>query len=241
LTVLGSSGGYPGPGSACSGYLVEGVDTRVWIDAGSGTLSRLLGQCSLADLTGLVISHLHADHWTDLPLAIHTLRFAIERDEPLPVHGPPNWLETMGVVAKWALEDEAVFVPHELRERERVEIGALQIEPILVHHSDPNTFGLRITDGAAILAYSADTGACNGLDELARDADLLVCEAGTPEEMETHLTARQAGEVARRAGAGRLLVTHLPPEADREKTLRAAQEAFGGQADLAVEGRTLEL
>ena len=65
LTVLGSSGGYPAPGSACSGYLLEDADTRLWIDAGSGTFARLLEHCAPNELSAVLISHLHADHWTD--------------------------------------------------------------------------------------------------------------------------------------------------------------------------------
>ena len=110
LTVLGSSGGYPAPGSACSGYLLEDADTRLWIDAGSGTFARLLEHCTPDRLSAVLISHLHADHWTDLIVGLHTLRFAFERDEPLPVYGPEGWTETMGVVAEWAREEEPAFV-----------------------------------------------------------------------------------------------------------------------------------
>src|SRR5262245_34000632 len=88
LTVLGSSGGYPAPGSACSGYLVEDGDSRLWVDAGSGTFARLLEHCSPDELSAVLISHLHADHWTDLIVGLHALQFAFKRDEPLPVYGP---------------------------------------------------------------------------------------------------------------------------------------------------------
>ena len=56
LTVLGSSGGYPAPGSACSGYLLEDADTRLWIDAGSGTFARLLEHCTPDRLSAVLAS-----------------------------------------------------------------------------------------------------------------------------------------------------------------------------------------
>ena len=147
LTVLGSSGGYPAPGSACSGYLLEDADTRLWIDAGSGTFARLLEHCTPDRLSAVLISHLHADHWTDLIVGLHTLRFAFERDEPLPVYGPEGWTETMGVVAEWAREEEPAFVAHELRDRETIEAGSLSIEAIEVEHIDDiDTFGFRISN-----------------------------------------------------------------------------------------------
>lgn len=242
VTVLGSSGGYPAPGTACSGYLVEADETRLWVDAGSGTFSRLLALCPLPELTAALVTHLHADHWTDLPLAIHTLRFAVDLP-PLPIYGPPGWTETMGIVAEWAREEDAVFEAREIREGETIEVGALKIEPIRVLHSDQETFGLRIAAGGTTVAYTADTGPCDALEELARDADLLICEAGAPEGVnsEMHLSGRQAGEVAARAGAKSLLLTHLRPEADREQVLADARTAFSGPVELATEGHSLGL
>src|SRR5262245_13531284 len=136
LTVLGSSGGYPAPGSACSGYLVEDGDSRLWVDAGSGTFARLLEHCSPDELSAVLISHLHADHWTDLIVGLHALQFAFKRDEPLPVYGPAGWTETMGVVADWAREDPPAFFALELRDREMIAAGSLTIVPIEVEHSD---------------------------------------------------------------------------------------------------------
>jgi ribonuclease BN (tRNA processing enzyme) len=190
-----------------------------------------------------VISHLHADHWTDLPLAIHTLRFAVERESPLPVYGPPGWIETMGIVAEWAREPDPVFSPHELREREALDLGGISVEPIRVEHSDLETYGLRIGDGAATVAYSADSGPTHALDALARDADLLICEAGAPEgeHSELHLTGGQAGEIAARAGVRRLLLTHLRPEADPDQAVAEARATFSGPVELATEGHSLGL
>jgi ribonuclease BN (tRNA processing enzyme) len=244
LIVLGSSGGYPAPGSACSGYLVEDGDTRVWVDAGSGTFARLLGHCSPLELSAVLISHLHVDHWSDLPLALHTFHFAFERDAPLPVYGPSKWPEAMGVVAEWAREDGAPFLVGELREGETIQIGPLSVRPVRVEHSgDVDTFGFRITNGSATLAYSADSGPNGALQALARDADLFVCEAGAPGEVEMHmhLNGRQAGEIASRAGARRLLVTHLAPGTDAAQTVAQAEAAFGGPVAVATDGSTFDV
>lgn len=244
LTVLGSSGGYPAPGSACSGYLVEEGETRLWVDAGSGTFSRLLERCSPTELTAALISHLHADHWTDLIIALHTLRFAFERETPLPVYGPPGWMETMGVVGEWAHEEEPVFVPRELRDRETIEAGSLSVEPVCVEHADDvDTFGFRITNGATTLAYSADSGPNGALGAVAREADLFVCEAGAPGDVETHthLTGFQSGQIAARARARRLLITHLAPGTDSAETLALASSAFDGPVELAAQGLSIEL
>ncbi len=65
------------------------------------------------------------------------------------------------------------------------------------------------------VAVVMDTRPCDAAVELARGADLLLCEATFLEsEVELaieagHMTARQAATVAREAGVGRLVLTHL--------------------------------
>jgi ribonuclease BN (tRNA processing enzyme) len=103
------------------------------------------------------------------------------------------------------------------------------------------TFGFRFSYRGRSLAYSADTGESDALAGLARGADLLLCEAsfltgpGLPRDL--HLTARQAAEQAARAGAARLVLTHLVPWNDQRRTLEEASEVrFGGEVALAASG-----
>jgi len=90
------------------------------------------------------------------------------------------------------------------------------------------------------IAYLTDMGCTDSnlsrAVELARGADLLICEAAFLHEDEAlarerhHLTARQAGELARAAGARRLAPFHFSPRyGGRERELfDEAAEAFGG-------------
>ena len=89
------------------------------------------------------------------------------------------------------------------------------------------------------LAYLTDIGATDdNLDraaKLVQGADLLICEAAFLHADETlarerlHLTARQAGELARAAGAHKLAPFHFSPRySGREQELVAeAATAFG--------------
>src|SRR5581483_6603425 len=98
------------------------------------------------------------------------------------------------------------------------------------HYSMP-TCGLRITDGRATLAYSADSGPSDVLVALARDADLFLCEAtladgvdeGTPRG---HLSAAEAVAAYRASGAARLLLTHRPVELPRPAGVEVATEGL---------------
>ena len=108
-----------------------------------------------------------------------------------------------------------------------------------VNHPVP-TSAVRITYGDRTLVYSADTGESPELVSLAHGADVFLCEAtfGPDEEYvpDLHLTARQAGEHAAKAGVDRLVVTHVPPWVSREAQAHEAAEAFSGTVELAQPG-----
>jgi ribonuclease BN (tRNA processing enzyme) len=107
------------------------------------------------------------------------------------------------------------------------------------------TFAFRFEHGGHTLTYSGDTGESPTLVELARSADVLLCEAGFPDLPDLppnlHLCGRQAGQHAARAGAGRLVLTHLAPDIDPARSLAAAAGAFGGAVSLAAPGQVLDL
>ena len=94
-----------------------------------------------------------------------------------------------------------------------------------MNHPVP-TYAVRLTAGGSTLVYSADTGECDALVELARGADVLLCEASVgPDEQQVpnlHLTGGQAGEHAKRAGVDRLIVTHVPPWGSRDVAVAEA-------------------
>ena len=105
------------------------------------------------------------------------------------------------------------------------------------------TFGFRVEHAGWRLAYSGDTGESDALVRLAEGADLLLCEAsfldGPHNPPNLHLTARQAAEHAARAGVGQLLLTHLVPWNDRDRTLAEASQAYRGPLSLATSGLVL--
>ena len=164
LTVLGCCGTYPSAGRACSGYLLEAESGgRVWVDAGAGTLANLLYRTELSALDAIWISHLHADHLSDLALAGHALCFGPEPSRPVPVFGPPGLAEHLQATmpAEVPGVPELAFEVHELHDGERVKFGQLDLEAVATEHGIP-TFGLRAAADGTTIAYSADTGPCDG-------------------------------------------------------------------------------
>ena len=249
LKVLGAGPAWPNPGGACSGYLVSSGEDHVLLESGFGIVGRLREALPLDQLRAVVISHLHADHFMDLVPLRYGLKYGRLRSDPrLPLYAPPGATEFFARLGKALDGDEGFFdATYRLQEYspgELVEVGALAFNFRRVKHYIPS-YGMRIESGR-LLAYSADAAPCPAVAELARGADLFLCEAAIngPEDDDPnpasrgHMTALEAAELAREAGAARLLLTHYRWDSIRDEVLRSAREAFGGPTEFAREGQS---
>jgi ribonuclease BN (tRNA processing enzyme) len=246
LTVIGCSGSFPGPDSPGSCYLVEAGGFRLLLDLGNGALGALQRYCGLYDVDAICLSHLHADHCLDLCSYTVARRYAPGGARPpIPVYAPAGAADR--ITRAYSLEPgpevRAAFDFVTLKPGSRG-IGPFQVTTEHVNHP-VETFGFRLEHAGRCLTYSADTGESPALVALARDADLLLCEASFLEgprlPPDVHLTGRQAGEHAARAEARRLLLTHLVPWNDPELSLAEASGAFAGPVTLAASGQVVEL
>ncbi len=246
LRVVGCSGSVPGPDNPASCYLIEQDDVRLVLDMGNGAFGALQRYVDPNDVDAVLLTHLHADHYLDLcPYAVYR-RHGIEGRMPkLPVLGPAETPERLG--AAYGDPDPArlgqIFSFGDLAAGEW-EIGPFRVTARRVKHPVP-AYALRIETDDAALTYSGDTGVCDALVELARGSDLLLAEATFESDKDNpagiHLTGREAGEHAARAKVGRLLLTHLPPWADRVKTLGEACAAYPGLTEMAVAGAAYDV
>jgi ribonuclease BN (tRNA processing enzyme) len=261
LTVLGCSGSGPGPISPASGYLVTAGDTRLTLDLGNGTFGRLQRQLDPWLLDAVVFSHLHPDHCADFTaLVVHRRYQPNPPFDPasrlLPVYAPAEaptrfanaYAPSAEELASTDLTDTFAF--HPLDDGMAAEVGEVRLRAGAVDHLC-EAYALRVEHAGVSLVYSGDTGPCTGLVELARGADVLLCEATWPHtgvwgpggEPPTgvHLSGRQAGEHAAAAGVGLLLLTHVPAWFDGEKLLAEAKEAFDGLVELVEPDASYEI
>jgi ribonuclease BN (tRNA processing enzyme) len=237
LTVLGCDGTYAGPGGACSGYLVSSDTTRVWLDAGPGTLSRVQRHVALADVSAVVISHEHPDHSGELPVLRNALRFL------LGVSGLPvlTTAPTRQLVDQLTGGASPTFRWDVVADGDERRVGDLRLRFVQTDHP-VETLAVRIDHRSGSLAYSADTGsALEGarLDPDGTGVDLLLVEASMgadEEDVVQHLSAGQAAKLAIAAGARKVLVTHVVPgtEPEARRAEVAAALIAGGSAAEAI-------
>ncbi|MGH9185334.1 MAG: MBL fold metallo-hydrolase [Acidimicrobiales bacterium] len=234
LTVLGCSGGYAGPGNACSGYLVDDGVTHVWVDCGPGTLANLQQHIGLEDIDALVLSHDHPDHWLELPVLRNALKYGSGR-EGLPVYGTAATLAKL----EHLVDELAPTVDwHTVDDGDRFAVADLAFRCSRTDHPVP-TLALRVEAvGNPALLYTADTGSAWSPAPLGGGIGLALVEATLSADQEddgahVHLSGRQAGVLARQAGAARLLLTHLWPTSDPDERRHEAEATFGGPVEVA--------
>jgi ribonuclease BN (tRNA processing enzyme) len=236
VTPLGTCGSYPGPGGACSGYLVRGEGTTVWVDAGNGTMANLQHHTDLPDIDAVVLSHEHPDHWADIEGFRVACAYVIGRRD-VPLYAPRSLRRVLsGNVKK-------VFDWHDVADSDEARIGGLGFRFSRTDHG-PETLAMRIDGGGRSLAYSADTGPRWSFTRLGPGIDAALCEATFTAPFEgasRHLSGRQAAHLAGDADVGRLLLTHFWPTLSTDEIVAEAAAEFGGTVEAAATNKEYEV
>ena len=233
LIVLGASGTWPNADTATSGYLVRHEGFNLWMDAGTGTLANLQQHIDIPDLDAIVISHEHPDHFVDLYPAFYAWHYGELGQPGLPVYVPTDFSQRLAdlVSIDSQVAMRSAFAFTEVAPGEAFEVGPFRIKTEPMAHLGLPALGFRVAVDGQVLAYTGDTGPTHHVEVLARDADLLPF----------HMSSRQAAIHAHDAGVGKLVLTHIWPSLDHEKSKAQAAEEYAGPIDAAVEGMRFEI
>lgn len=250
LTVVGCAGSFPGPDSACSSYLIEAEGFTFLLDFGSGSLGALQRHIDPYEIDAILLSHLHADHIMDACPYVVMRRYAPGAPFPqVPLYGPQGTEARLAAAYGGAGESGCPSLTDVYDFRTltagRFEIGPFTITTDVVAHP-VETYGVRIEHDGRSLVYSSDTGTCEPLRKLAEHSDVFLCEAsyleGRPNPQGVHMTGREAAECATKAGASRLLLTHLVRRwGSPEQTMAEATSAYAGPIEIVQAGSVYEI
>ncbi len=185
--------------------LLRHDDQRVVVDIGSGALQKLCGHGAS-------------------PFEIDALLFALhvpgyQRDRPLDIYASEEsfaLLEKLrGAYGDWLNAPESNVTFHTLKVGDHRDICGLALDVHPVDHAD-SSIGYRFTSSSGfVVAIPGDSGPCEGLTELCRDADIAVIECTMPDVMPIagHMNPTTLAELVRASGLKHLLVTHRYPAA----------------------------
>ncbi len=271
ITVLGSSGSYAGPANPCTGYLVSTEGAHVLLDCGPGTLGPLQRAVDLADLSAVVLTHCHPDHWLELPVLRNVFRYFRPRSE-VPLYGTAETKAMDDALShstgnaddkdadstapggsaadgqdpdsNSARRRHEPFDWHVIDEGARITIGDQRWSFSRTDHP-VETLAARVDSAGRSAAYTSDTGPAWGVAALGHGIDLVLHDASHLQDLEgrgiPHCSAREAGERAAAAGVKRLVVTHLVPGSDPAAHCAEAAAAYGKPTDVALPGDVFAL
>ena len=243
VTLLGTGTAIPEADRFPSSALIKTDEQTVLVDIGPGILRRMAqAGLPLEDLDTVLITHFHTDHTADLPALLFALRSPrYKHRPPLHIYGPPGlqqFLQHLTAAWPWVDPEQAEY---HLMVRELApgpfEMGEMRVTAVAVEHT-ANSMGYRIEAEGGVAAFSGDADECPGLLELAKDADLFVCDCAFPDGSYTagHLTPSRAGRVAAEANCRKLVLTHFYPECAGQDLAGGARSgegwAFGGDVVL---------
>ncbi len=272
IVLLGTGSPLPDPNRAGPATLLKIPELEhVLIDAGRGCVMRLAAAGSVPSLlAGVLITHLHSDHLTDLNDVITTHWIMAPEGTPLRIWGPVGTAEIvehtlaalrLDVAYRLAHHDDLTWEPNvevtEVAAGDRFTVGTSTVTVHETNHAPVEpTIGYRLEHGHYVVALAGDTIPCAGLDELCADADAYVQTVIRDDLVKTvpnqrmqdildyHSTVEQAAQTAARNSVGRLVMTHMvpPPQPEQYDEWSAiAEEHFDGVIVIGDDLTTVDL
>ena len=252
LIILGSGTSVPHPQRASPSIALFIDDQFLLMDIGPGTLRQLaIAGLTFQDIDYVCISHFHPDHTADLIHFLFATRYPpiLRTRKSFTIIAPETFNQFLTLLKRpygnWLELPDGLMKIEELNtgDKDKKEFDTFTIVSAPVNHT-PHSLGFRIEDGSGkIIVYSGDTGYCEEIVDLARDADLLILESSFPDGqgIEGHLTPSQAGDIATRSGVKRLLLTHFYPECLKSDIETQCRKTYQGELILATDLMSLAL
>jgi ribonuclease BN (tRNA processing enzyme) len=262
LITVGTAGGpSPRPARAQSANLLVVNGTPYLIDAGDGTTRRLAKmRFNFRTLGTIFITHGHNDHTGGLGMLLSAEWTAL-RTAPIHVYGPPGTealitatIGYFGLDAEIRISDgsrtvpiEKVFFGHDVgaglvHQDANIKVTAVENTHFHHHPGSPaygrhKSYSYRFETPDRVIVFTGDTGPSDAVTALAKDADILVTEVVSVDDVkevavrqgrwqamtareqteyirhmeEEHLTPQQIGAMAARAGVKTVILSHLTP------------------------------
>lgn len=217
LQFIGCGDAFGSGGRANTCFHVTGARTNFLFDCGASSFPALkTHHVDRLKIDTILITHFHADHFGGIPFFILDAQFIARRTQPLLIAGPPGLAQWYRRVMTTAFPGER-DLPFELTLRElaigeRQDVGGLTVTPFGVSHDDRAgpCLGYRVEAEDKVVSYSGDTEWVDALTEVARGADLFVCECYMFErETPTHMSYATLRPRLGTMGAKRIVLTHM--------------------------------
>jgi ribonuclease BN (tRNA processing enzyme) len=242
VLFLGTGDAFCNGGRLHTCFHIAADGYQALIDCGATTIAVMRHlQMDIAAIDAILVSHLHGDHFGGIPFLLMDACFNAPRTKLLTIVGPSGTrlrvMDTLGCLYPGApAKVESLLLRFiEFKDRESLAVGPLGVLPVaVVHPSGSTAYGLRVSIGGRVVGYSGDTAGTPALGEIARDADLFICECtGYDGPVPSHLHYTELRANLPDLKARRTILTHLGA-----KTLAHLDSL---QVEVAEDGQTITL
>lgn len=250
VTVLGSGTGWVRLDRNSPGYLVEVDNFSLLLDLGAGVLKQFLklGK-KLEDISSIFISHFHPDHVVDLISFLFAMKYNLgyKKTSPVTLYVAEDFIEfykLLNTAFKNWLEPQEGLLNIQLLpkiKKYKFSIGPFEAYTSPVKHN-PESLAIRLEYKNKSLVYSGDTGYCEELIELAKEADLLIVECSNSKNLyvEHHLSPEDIALISKKAKVRQIIFSHFYPHSENiDKEF--LKENFKEKVILAEDLMTIEL
>ncbi len=218
---LGTNGLYPDENNPTSGYLLSAGDKKFLIDVGSGVFSKLKNIVKIEELDGVIVTHYHFDHVSDIGVLSYYLQ---TRNRKLKVYAPNDGSEFQNLIKNSPFFD---FIP--INESEPLVFDDLKIEFYKTNHP-VLTYGVVVFYSGKKFTYTSDGNICDNLYKMLENSDLAVIDCGFLfADWSTYkplLSAEHVGLIAKKCGVKRALISHFKPTISKEELITEAKSAY---------------
>ncbi len=252
VTILGSGTCVPSlKRSSCSVLMQIGA-SRLLFDSGPGTMRRLLeAKTTIFDITHLFYSHFHPDHSAEFVPFLFATKYpdGSLRKIPLTVAGGRGLLyfyeRLKSVYGQWIelAPDLMEIIEFDNKNADTITFEDFTVNTAPVQHIKESIAFRVISSDGFTAVYTGDTDYTETIIDLAKDADLLICECALPDKLkvEGHLTPSLAGDLATKAGVRKLVLTHFYPQCEEEDIEAECRQTYSGPIVLAEDLMEIEI
>ena len=221
VRFVGSGDSFGSGGRFQTCIVVDGPGVRFAIDFGASSLIALAQQGIHPNtLDAILLTHLHGDHCGGVPFLLIDAMLAAKRERPLIVAGPPGTQAHLATLREALFPGSAIMAPKFPIECREMTVGVanrvldLVVTPLFARHTaETNPTALRVEVGDRVIAYTGDTEWTDEVARIAEGADLLIAECYYyAKPIKWHLNYPAVAEHVRRAGAKRVILTHMSAE-----------------------------
>ncbi len=236
ITILGSGTSVPSLKRHSAGILIQNNGINSLVDCGYGTLHQLLRLgIDYHGIDRIYFTHIHPDHMFDLVALLFATRYPLDpREKALEIVAGPgfreffdglmsayrNWLTPTTYEVRIIEQDEAT------KEYDGLNVTTRKVKHMAISR------GYRFVDEQGkVAAISGDTDTCDGMVELGKNADLMILECATPDELKVdgHLSPTPAGRLAQKANCKKLCLTHFYPPCDIAEFKKIVSREYKGE------------